>query len=300
MNFRLWLETEFHLGQVIEVPASANRSEFKVKVVKISGDNVWLTQHLNHNDLIGAFKMTRSAVKHFINDLSGKVEVNKTTTDPYINKVLNGQATYLGKGDDGIAYSVDDKVVKVSTTVPYNPTNPYHRTVAGAARTMAMNCKLTEKLRQEGVPGILPTYFKVVGDKVFTVRSKVDIPKTLTKDQYDEVKKSVEAIHKAGYAIKDQIQVGIYGGKMYHYDLGKLGQGDKHDFDADMDQLKSLPVDYDRLEREWMDQYDLRYFLFNDKDYIRKMTQLKRMMIKKFPERKQEIEKQFEDSMNPE
>ena len=168
MKFRVWLEAELSVGQIIDIPASGDRYPIKVKVAKISGDRVWLTQHIDDDDLIGSFVMSRSAVSHFINDLTGKVVVNKQTSDPYISKVLNGEGKYLGKGDDGVVFEVGDMIVKVSTTVPYIPTNPYHKTPAGAARLMAENVRLTEMLRKRGVPGILPTYYKIVGDKAFS------------------------------------------------------------------------------------------------------------------------------------
>jgi hypothetical protein len=308
VNFKLWLEAvDLKIGQIIDIPASEedNRSPIKVKIVHIRGDSVWLTQHLQHDDLIGAFKMTRAAVQHFANDLTKKVEVSKKTDDPYISKVINGQAKYLGKGDDGMAFEVGDMIVKVSTTVPFQPTNAsvFHRTPAGAARSMLENVRLTEKLRKQGVPGILPTYVRIIGDKAFAVRPKVDIPGKLTKEQLNEVKDTINAFHKAGYSINDQIQVGVYRGKIYHYDLGKMQKGDDWSFKDDMSRFNTL-VDksgVSMIDREWEDAINLVPLMVHGDDnerrnHFRLLNHLKNAIVKEFPEQIKEFEEQLEQA----
>lgn len=319
MKFKHWLleSVDLQVGKVLEIPEQGNRSPFHVQIIKIQGDTVWLRQiSMNKpvpdpaDDMGGSipFKMTRAAVSHFVNDLTGKVDVKGQSDDPYISKVLSGQATYLGKGDDGVVFDAGDMVVKVSTTVPYQPTNPYHRSPSQAAKMLFMNARLTEQLRKQGVSGILPTYAKVVGDKVFVVMPKVAISKTYSRPQLKEVENSIKAIHAAGYSINDEIQVGVWNGHMYHYDLGKMAKAvHKDDQKDDWSRYDRLVQGsgFSRPEKEW--EYLLSMLMFFTKPtskmdeeqrrrYIRKLIRQKQLMDREYPERKAETQREFEQA----
>jgi len=140
MQFKNWLLSEsdldLQIGKIFDIPGQAGRSPFHVQIINIKGDSVILRRITKTNpppdikdDMAGGnpFKMTRASVKHFINDLSGKVEVRGKSDDPWINKVLNGEATYLGKGDDGVVYDAGEMIVKISTTVPFHPDSTAQR-----------------------------------------------------------------------------------------------------------------------------------------------------------------------------
>jgi hypothetical protein len=322
MKFAEWLltESDLEIGQVFEIPAQGNRSSFRAQIVKIQRDTVWVRQ-LSPNDqgdisqdpdrLLGAVKMTRAAVRHFVNDLSGKVDVKGKSNDPWINKVLNGQASYLGKGDDGAVFDAGDMIVKVSTTVPFQPFNNYHRSPSEAARMMFNNAKMTEAARSKGVPGILPTYVKIVGDKAFMVRPKVNILKKLSREQLREVKQSIEAMHKVGYTINDEIQVGEWKGRMYHFDLGKMtANNDPHYQKSDMDyfDLLASKSGIDFPEKQW--QYLISMLMFFSKDSVKgkvdedkrrkllqKLVRQKVLMDREYPERKEQTEKEFHQAV---
>lgn len=312
MNFLLWLLSEsfdIQIGKIIEIPGCDNRYTIHAQIIKIQGDTVWMRQISPgkpapiEDDMAGGppFKMTRKAVSHFINDLTGKVQVNGKSDDPYINKVLNGEATFLGKGDDGVVFDAGDMVVKVSTTVPYIPTAQHQRNPSTAARMLYNSTKITEMLRKQGVPGILPTYIKFVGDKAFVVKPKVEIKKTFNRKELKEVQTSMEAIHKAGYSIDDEIQVGLWNGKMYHFDLDKISKiTHKDDAKSDMERLDTLMAksDLSRPEKEWDYLVEMLTFWYtkdhewHDK-YIRKLIKQKVLMDREYPERKEETEREF-------
>ncbi len=314
MQFRIWLLTEaddLQLGQVIEIPGQNGRYPFRVQIIKIRGDDVWLRQIDSQKppppidqDMAGGnpFKMSRAAVRHWQNDLTGKVQVNAKTDDPYINKVLAGEGQYLDKGDDGLVFAVGDMVVKVSTTVPFQPDSQWQRSPSGAAKMIVMNVRLTEQLRKQGVPGILPTYFKIVGDKAFMVRPKVDIKKTYSREQIKEVKASIEAIHKAGYSINDEIQVGERSGHMYHFDLGKMAKiSHKDDPKDDMQRYEHWAENSGWRDpmKNWEYYLSMLTNFHTDDDewrrkYIRKLISQKVLMDKEYPERQTETQREFD------
>jgi hypothetical protein len=82
------------------------------------------------------------------------------------------------------------------------------------------------------------------------VKPYVEIPERLTRSQLDEVAASVEAAHKAGWVFHDDLQVGLWKGRVYHFDIGKaehVGAGERTDADdwrsdarSDVESLKRL------------------------------------------------------------
>jgi len=92
----------------------------------------------------------------------------------------------------------------------------------------------SEAMADAGVPGILPSSLVVheAAQKAFMVKPFVEIPEHLTKSQLDEVATSVETAHKAGWVFRDALQVGVWDGRVYHFDTGKVayvGVGKKSD-----------------------------------------------------------------------
>lgn len=167
-----------------------------------------------------SIEMPRESVAHFANDLRGMVRGAPTSDDPAVNAVLRGEATWLGKGNDGIAFRVGDEVVKVSTTVPYQPFNAGHMTPEGSAVRMKRQHEASETMKAAGVGAILPTRYVRHGDKAFLVKPYVEIPPKFTRAQLDEIAQSIEAMHEKGWVMRDEIQPGLWQGKAYHYDTG--------------------------------------------------------------------------------
>jgi hypothetical protein len=214
-------------------------------------------------------KMPVESVAHFVNDLRGVVYAppsDPSSGDPIVDAVLSGAATFLGKGDDGLAFRVDTPegplVVKVSTTVPFQPFNPNHLTPAEAAARLEAQHAASEAMADVGVPGILPSAFTRHGEgaavKGFMLKPWVEIPEHLTRAQLDEVAASVEAAHKTGWVFRDDLQVGVWNGRVYHFDTGKaeyVGVGKKSDPD---DYWSDAHTDVQNLKRLF-EKYGERY-----------------------------------------
>jgi hypothetical protein len=163
--------------------------------------------------------MPEASWEHFKNDLSGKVE-GPPSSNPLINAVISGEAKPLGKGNSGLVFRHEGKIIKVGTTVPFQPLNPGHRSPEEAIANLKKEHDVCQLLRSKGVPGIPKTEFIVHGDKGFLIRDEMDMPNSLTPEQLDKVDKIVRRIHGAGYAIQDEIQVGLINGEPYMLDVG--------------------------------------------------------------------------------
>ena len=169
--------------------------------------------------------MPATSLRHFVNDLSGKVDLPATSENTLVNDVINGKGTLLGKGDDGVVFQVGDHVVKMSTTVPYQPMNPGHRTPEAAAYMLEKQVTVGNKLYEAGVPGIQQSLYVQHGDKGFQIKPFVTIPEKLTRAQLDAAQASVLAMHEKGYALRDSVQVGLDAeGNAVLFDIGKAGQ----------------------------------------------------------------------------
>jgi hypothetical protein len=164
--------------------------------------------------------MPRVSVAHFVNDLRGLV-YGPPAKDRLVSAVLAGKGELLGRGDDGVVFRVGRHTVKVSTTVPYQPFNPGHKTPREAIARMVRQHEVSEAMRRDGVPGIFPSKLVVHGDKAFLIRPFVNIPSRLTRAQLDAVARSVEIAHSKGWVFRDDLQVGEYQGRLYHFDTGK-------------------------------------------------------------------------------
>jgi len=190
--------------------------------------------------------MPRASLKHFVNDLAGRVDLPKSGNAD-INAVIDGSAKLLGKGDDGIAFHVGDKVVKVSTTVPFQPDNPGHRSPGAAADMLRQQTDIGNTLADKGIPVLRSTFVKH-GDKGFQIKPYVEIPKKLTRKQLDEVQEHLHLMHAAGFSLNDQIQVGVLDGKVVFYDTGKAapntGTGMWASTSHDIDRLEHLYTEH--------------------------------------------------------
>lgn len=196
-----------------------NMHPFTARVTHVDGDEV----HVAQSDDGYAVPMPKESFKHFVNDLNGRVDVPQGD-DPDVNRVASGEAELLGKGDDGLVFRSGDNVVKVSTTVPYQPFNRGHLTPKGAADRLEQQTATNNAMADDGVPGIMRARLVKQGDKAFQIKPYVEIPEKLTRAQLDEVAESVLAAHAKGWVFNDQIQVGLLDGKIVHFDTGKASR----------------------------------------------------------------------------
>jgi hypothetical protein len=231
--------TDLYIPQVGDRHEIRQRSmyPFDAVVTEVNGSRATIAR-ADPGGEVSAYGVTMPTVSvaHFVNDLRGYVYSPSPSGDPTIDAVVRGAAEFLGKGDDGLAFRVDDPngaiVVKVSTTVPFQPFNPNHLTPREAANRLAEQQAASDALIADGVPGVLPSYFVLHGDKGFMIKPYVEIPEHLTRAQLDEVAASVEAAHKVGWVFHDDLQVGLWEGNVYHFDIGKIeyvGIGDRTD-----------------------------------------------------------------------
>lgn len=240
-----WDDQEHHVKMHRKI-FGAERN-LKYRVAKRHDDGtVTLSQHADSDH---GPQMPAESVKHFVNDLAGRVELPKHSRDD-INAVIQGKAKLLGKGDDGIAFKVGNDVVKVSTTVPFQPENPGHRTPDEAADMLKRQVETGNKLADLGVKGIQRSEYVRHGDKGFQIKPWVEIPEKLTREQLDKIQQIVLDVHAKGYAIKDDIQAGLDAqGEPVMFDVGKAGKqsdatGIYADTRVDLDNLKRLYRDH--------------------------------------------------------
>lgn len=221
----------FGPGATHTIPAHGTRMELKTKFFPGKKDGeIGVGWH--DSDSPSAFMPSESA-RHFVNDLSGKVDVPANSGDPVIDAIASGKAKLLGKGDDGIVFGVGDKVAKVSTTVPFQPFNPGHRSPQEAVSRLEDQVKVNNLLADKGIPGVMRQMLVKHGDKAFAIRDMLEMPDKLTPTQLQKVRRSVDQIHEAGYVVGDQIQVGTRNGEPYLFDLGKAQKARDHEDYAD-------------------------------------------------------------------
>ena len=194
--------------------------DYHAEVDKVEDGKAHVVQ-VFHDGRGSAVKMPVESVQGFHDDLNGIVRGPAHAPHPAIQDVLDEKAEFLGKGDDGMAFRAGDKVVKVSTGVPFQPMNHGHLTPKAAANRLVHQANVSEHLRKLGVPGLLPMKTYRHGDKSFQVRDHVEIPRKLTKEQLDDAKETMLAMHKHGYSLNDDVQVGVKDGKGVLYDTGK-------------------------------------------------------------------------------
>jgi len=184
-------------------------------------------------------KIPKESAKHFVNDLNGTVDLPGNSGNAAVDAVAKGDAEHLGKGNDGIAFKVGDKVAKMSTTVPFQPFNPGHRTPDEAKQHIKKAVDVSNHLREAGVKNILHQEYIEHGDKAFSVMDYVKPAEKLTADQLRDVRETMDGIHNAGYVVGDEVQVGVKDGKAYIYDLGNAQPArTHHDIDDDSDRFE--------------------------------------------------------------
>ena len=221
------VQGEPKVGDTLSVtvhPAISGREDDKstYRVLQTEGDKVKVGRYEGSD--YGPW-MPKSSLKHFQNDLAGRVDL-PPSGNPDIDAVTSGKAKFLGKGDDGMAFKHGDKVVKVSTTVPYQPENPGHRSPEQAADMLKQQVAIGNELADAGVPGIQRSEFVKHGDKGFQIKPWVEIPEKFTREQLDAVQDSLIGMHKQGYALNDDPQAGLdANGKVVMFDVGKAAKG---------------------------------------------------------------------------
>lgn len=228
-------------GQKFPMPAVGDRPAMNLEVRSVGQDG---TVALGlEGDPYDRVKVPQAALKHFVNDLAGKVDVPPNSGVPEIDAVASGQGEWLGKGDDGVAFGVGDKVVKVSTVVPFIPENYRGMLPEQAAARLEQQGAVQNELSQIH-PGILPVQVNRHGDKSFLTMERVQPvdPKQATPEQLAQVRDIMKAMHGAGYSLNDDPQFGVdAGGLVKMFDTGKANRTtNKYDFEDDQGRLSRI------------------------------------------------------------
>ena len=247
-------EPKGEVGEAIDIQGSprifgGRGPRLQYTVAEERGDQVRLS---SRPDGSGGQWMPKASLRHFVDDLHGVVRGPAGGPGP-IGAVIDGKATLLGKGNDGLMFKVGRYAVKVSTTVPFQPDNPGHRSPEEAMKHLEQAAKLGEKLRKAGVPGILPSKIVRHGDKAFEVRELLRVPARFTQDQVNQIAAALETMHQKGYSMRDKVQAGVAGdGKAYLFDLGQAapireGTAGKHDREDDLSSLRTFAAQHGAL-----------------------------------------------------
>jgi len=243
------VDSWIHDQGAIHIPGGHDkRHDAHVRVMERKPGHV----RVNYADYdAGGVWMPEASLKHFVNDLSGHVDGKADSGDKHVDAVLRGEGQYLGRGDDGLAFRVGDKVVKVSSTVPFQPMNEGHRSPEQARDRLLEQARNHNALHAAGIPGVAPVRTLVHGDKAFQIQQHYDTTTKLSRAQVEQVRDSVAAMHQAGWHVRDQVQVGVdKDGQIQHYDLGKAhrlpeeGQAAKWAREDDVDHVKMLMKDH--------------------------------------------------------
>ena len=235
-------------GDVITPSSQSRTGENPLEVVSIK-DGWALVGYANRPDG-PRVRMPSESLDLFRQDQQGRVDLPDHTGSEAIDKISNGKGKLLGSGDDGFAYDAGDKVVKVSTTAPFHAFGHEHRAPAEAVHRLKGQAEINNDMIKAGVPGLLPQTFEEHGNRGFITMEKLDTTTKLTPEQVDEVARNIEQMHKLGYVVGDQIQVGIdFAGHPKIFDTGKAVKAGSGGYS------KEDHIDYDNsnLERFFKD-----------------------------------------------
>jgi len=222
-------------------------------------------------------KIPRESLEQFVNDLQGKVVVPPDHRDPRVRMIATGQAKFLGKGDDGMAFDTGDHVVKVSTVVPFHWTN-YRGTYTPeqAARQLRDQVALNNEMLDAGVPGLLRQGFFMHGGKGFAPMQKLQIPDKFEQQHIDQMRETLDAMHERNYILRDDVQAGLGpDGRAYMFDTGKAKRIDpkdrwaKDDKNQDRAALRRLAEKHG-LENPWAKDDAMERYNDFDNDLIQR------------------------------
>ena len=188
-------------------------------------------------------EIPKKSLKPFIQDLSIDYSDMELSGYPHIDNIIEGNATFLGKGFDGMVFKSLGDVVKVSTTVPFHPTEQMHRTPEQAIEHTRKEAKVLKEL-QGKVSCVLPIEYIEHSGRAWIIKPYLKLidDSELTKEQYDSLEDCIYALHSNGYAIGDTLQYGIgLDGNVYFMDLGQSETEERYMKD-DLDNLRDIAL----------------------------------------------------------
>lgn len=216
-------EPELRAGQKLTVPQSTSFGEFIAKLTDEGDGRLGL--HRDEDKSYPIVKFNPEKMRTLLDDLSGKIRLPGPSGNPSIDRVAAGQAKFLGRGNDGLAFDTGDgNVVKVSSQFFFHWMQG-SREPQEAVEHTRKGYEIGAKLRQAGVPGIVPQEYFEHGGRSFLTMPKLDTSATITPEHVEQVRQTVKGMLDAGYGLNDEIQVGIgQDGRAYVFDLGQAGK----------------------------------------------------------------------------
>lgn len=185
--------------------------------------------------------MPRASAPHFFNDLAGSLAGHTPTSgNPHVDGVIRENGEWLGKGNDGIVFGHGDHVVKVSTTVPYQPFNPGHRTPEEAAEHLRLEAHAHQRL--QGIPHVPAVSAHEHEGRTWLVKPHLNEVGQLSPGEAGSVRDAVRAMHARGWVLGDTVQLGRdHKGDVQFMDLGQAHpmKGD-HERERDEERLEEL------------------------------------------------------------
>ena len=190
--------------------------------------------------VLGRMKQSipKESLAPFIEDLTLDYSDMELSGYPHVDAIIQGNAKFLGKGFDGMVFQSLGDVVKVSTTVPFNPIEQLHRTPQQAIEHTRKEADVLKELYGK-VDCVLPIEYVEHGGRAWIIKPYLEIieDNELTEDQYQHLEQCVSSLHENGYAIGDTLQFGIGNDdKVYFLDLGQASL-DKKDKENDIREL---------------------------------------------------------------
>ena len=192
------------------------------------------------------YKVPTESVPQHINDLRRVLPKMRKSGDAAIDAVIAGKGRYIGKGNDGIVYGVNGEAVKVSTTTPYVPENPGHRTLKGAIAHLKAEHDAHRTLKAAGVPGVPEVRGKTHGGRYWLVKPflrvlDLDEKGSITRAELDALDKALSEMHTAGLTLNDEIQVGQdKAGRFWFIDLGQVRPWSQHRAEDDVGRMRRV------------------------------------------------------------
>lgn len=195
-------------------------------------------------------KVPTHHVERFMDEISGRMTHPANSGHPTLDRVLSGNGTHIGKGHESTAFDAGNgMIVKAAVLTPFH-INHGVRTPAEANKIVDDSVAVTKHLRSAGVPGILPQYGVRHDGRSFAVQKKVDTSTPLQAHHFQQLEKTIRAMHDAGYVVKDMIQAGLdHNGNAAIYDIGSAqklegGRYDDEDKSTDFSHLSYLAKKY--------------------------------------------------------
>lgn len=170
------------------------------------------------------FQIPTVSLTPFAQDLTGDYSSLSKSGVPHIDAIIDGHGKLLGKGNDGIVYQVLGDTVKISTTIPFHPTQQPHRTPKQAREHTRREADVLRGLEGE-IPCVLPIEYVEHEERGWIIKPFLelrDYDSQVAQEQYNQLEDCIVGLHKAGYVLGDTLQWGVgRDGNPYFLDLGQ-------------------------------------------------------------------------------